>query len=345
MAPEQIQHGTVTRSADVFAASIVLWELLTGRSLFVGESDGQTVYNVLQAKIPAPSELVPDVPPALDGIVRRGLSRDPAERYATAREMALDLERCTEPIRHSEIGTWLESVAGETLAERASLIAEVERHTPGSDSDPAPADASAPAAPSSPSATPAKREVIAAIDTAVVRQTRRVSASASAAASVEAAAPIAAPSRPSSPAPRSDYSQVNVHVSDQEEPPPARSPRRRVIIGVVAIAVAAGAFALTRADWRTERRAAAVPSESPASMAAAPRPSSELPAVPPPSSGPSEETPQAEAKATPAPSASSSKPAHAPGSGPTRHRKSTAQCNPPYTIDSSGRKLFKLECM
>jgi serine/threonine-protein kinase len=345
MAPEQIQHGTVTRSADVFAASIVLWELLTGRSLFVGESDGQTVYNVLQAVIPAPSELVPDVPPALDAIVRRGLSRDPAERYATAREMALDLERCTEPIRHSEIGTWLESVAGDVLAERARVIAEVERHTPGSEVDPAGADASVPALESAPAAVPAKREIVA-IDTAVVRQTRRVSASASAAASVEAAAPIAAPSRPSSPAPRSDYSQVNVHVSDQEEPPPARSARRWVTLGVAAVAVVAGAFALTRADWRTERRAAAVPSESPASIAAAPRPSSELPVVPPPSSGPSEETPPPEAKAAPpAPSASSSKPARAPGSGPTRHRKSTAQCNPPYTIDSSGRKLFKLECM
>jgi serine/threonine-protein kinase len=345
MAPEQIQHGTVTRAADVFAASIVLWELLTGRSLFVGETDGQTVYNVLQAKIPAPSELVPGVPAALDAIVRRGLSRDPAERYATAREMALELERCTEPIRHSEIGTWLESVAGEALAERARLISEVEKHTPGSEADSSSLEASPVAGPM-PVAAPVARVVAAEPDASVVKQTRRVSASASAAASMEAVSSPAGPVPPISPGARSDYSQVNVHVSDQEAPVTrARASRRWVPIAVAAVAAAAGALALTRFDWRTERRTAAVPSEFPAAMTAAPRASTDVPPIPLPSSGATEDAPSTEFKAAPAPSASAPKPARAPSSSPSRHRKSTAQCTPPYTLDASGRKLFKLECM
>jgi serine/threonine-protein kinase len=336
MAPEQIQHGEVTRATDVFAASIVLWELLTGRSLFVGESDGQTVYNVLQSKIPAPSEIVPDVSSALDAVVLRGLSRDPRERYRTAREMALDLERCTEPIRHSEIGTWLESVAGEALAERARLILEVETPAQGSDADAGGSPVEAPPrAIGSAESVPPRAEPLAALDVSVVKQTRRVSPSASAAASM-AAAPSAA-SGPSSPPSRSEYSQVNVHVSDQEtEPPRSRAWPRWVLIAVAAAAV--GALALTRLGWWSEPRESAAPSE-PAPVLVAGPPSAEPP--PPASSAAADESALPEAKSvTPAPSSSAPKPVRAP-----KHRKPTAQCNPPYTIDSSGRKLFKLECM
>jgi serine/threonine-protein kinase len=341
MAPEQIQHGDVTRATDVFAASIVLWELLTGRTLFVGESDGQTVYNVLQAKIPAPSDIVPDVPAALDAIVLRGLARDPSKRYATAREMALGLERCTEPIRHSEIGAWLESVAGDALAQRARLIAEVEAHTPGSDAtvDAPPAATAGPDERRSPAVSPPEPAPAEGPDASIAKQTRRVSASASAAASMAAAAPPAASSRPSSPASRFDYSQVNVHVSDQDaSPPPPRARRRWVPIAIAAVAV--GAFALTRVDWSSERRGPSAP--APVPLAAA-LPSTDVPPAPSPSSSliAFEEPTPADAKSTSsAPSPSAPKPIRAP-----KHRKPTAQCNPPYTIDASGRKLFKLECM
>jgi TolB-like protein len=130
MAPEQIQKGEATRATDIFAASIVLWELLTGRPLFAGRTDGQTVHNVLNAPIVWPSELVPTLPARLDDILRRGLARDAGARYATAREMAVDLEAAIEHIRPSEIGPWVERLAGPALAERAALIAEVEASEP-----------------------------------------------------------------------------------------------------------------------------------------------------------------------------------------------------------------------
>jgi TolB-like protein len=130
MAPEQIQMGETTRKTDVFAASIVLWELLTGRQLFAGRTDGQTILRVLHERIAWPSELVSSLPAKLDDILRRGLARDPEARYATAREMAADLEATIEPIRPSEIGPWVESLVGPALAERAALIAEVEAYEP-----------------------------------------------------------------------------------------------------------------------------------------------------------------------------------------------------------------------
>ena len=138
MAPEQIQQGTVTRTTDIYAACIVLWELLTGHPLFAGRTDAQTIYNVLNAEIAPPSVVVPTLPRRLDEILRRGLARDPEARYATARELALDLEACLHHVRPSEIGAWVERTASNALAERARLIAEVEASAPVADAALAP---------------------------------------------------------------------------------------------------------------------------------------------------------------------------------------------------------------
>jgi serine/threonine-protein kinase len=125
MAPEQLDHHEVSRASDIYAAGVVLWEGLTGRKLFEAETEGQLVSRVLAGKVDAPSSLVPDLPPALDAVCLRALSHEPGKRFATAREMALALERATEVARASQVSEWLEQVAGALLAKRAARVEEL----------------------------------------------------------------------------------------------------------------------------------------------------------------------------------------------------------------------------
>jgi eukaryotic-like serine/threonine-protein kinase len=125
MAPEQLR-GTVTRASDVYAASVVLWEALVGRGLFRGESDAEIMSKVMAAAVVPPSRLAPDIPRALDAAVMRGLSFDPARRFATARDMARALEDAVPLVGASKIGAWVEAAACETLSVRSARIAAIE---------------------------------------------------------------------------------------------------------------------------------------------------------------------------------------------------------------------------
>ncbi|MFK8001262.1 MAG: serine/threonine-protein kinase [Polyangiales bacterium] len=83
MSPEQA-HGTpLDRRTDIYALGIMLWELLTQRKLFDAPNDILLLDLVRNPKIPPPSSLAPDVPPALDAIVMKALSKDPAHRPPT----------------------------------------------------------------------------------------------------------------------------------------------------------------------------------------------------------------------------------------------------------------------
>ncbi|HEY2517895.1 MAG TPA: protein kinase, partial [Polyangiaceae bacterium] len=125
MAPEQIT-GTATRKTDVYAASVCLWEALTGRRLFEGENEGAVLHQALYSRVSPPSEHVPGLDAAWDPIVLRGLARDGARRYGTAREMAIDIETYL-PIAHArEVGEWVESLAREALAKRAAAMIAIE---------------------------------------------------------------------------------------------------------------------------------------------------------------------------------------------------------------------------
>jgi serine/threonine protein kinase len=72
---------------------IILWELLAGQRLFLGDSDFQTVKKVQAAVIPSISQLNKSVPDELDRIIQRALARDPGKRYATARSLGRDLSK------------------------------------------------------------------------------------------------------------------------------------------------------------------------------------------------------------------------------------------------------------
>ena len=131
MSPEQITNVFVTRQSDVFAASIVLWEALTGTRLFQAESASSILARVLSAPIAPPSAVVPALAPDLDMIALRGLARDPSVRYATGLEMVLDLEARGTPATASQVGEWVQGLARDDLAQRAAEVAQIESESPG----------------------------------------------------------------------------------------------------------------------------------------------------------------------------------------------------------------------
>jgi serine/threonine protein kinase len=126
MAPEVIRGEEVTRRSDVFSAAIVCWELITGRKLFSGATDQDRMYAILGGAYPLPSSLRADVPGTLDRIVMKGLRPDPETRYASATEMALELERELTIASPRVVGEWVTTLAGATLEQRAQLIHEIE---------------------------------------------------------------------------------------------------------------------------------------------------------------------------------------------------------------------------
>ncbi len=125
MAPEQIR-GTVDRRTDVFAAAVVLWEMLAGRRLHEGSKDVDIVTRVVKGDFAPPSQFVPALGPEVDAIVMRALAPDPRLRHASARELALELERTIGIASPSQVSEWVERLAKEVLDARANLVSAME---------------------------------------------------------------------------------------------------------------------------------------------------------------------------------------------------------------------------
>jgi eukaryotic-like serine/threonine-protein kinase len=128
MAPEQLLKQTVDRRTDVYAAGVVLWELLTGERLFESDDFGAIVALVLRGDAQPPSSIVSSLPPELDELVLRALASRSEQRFSSAREMARALERALPPLRAPAVGEWVEHTLGGELRARCALIAAVERN-------------------------------------------------------------------------------------------------------------------------------------------------------------------------------------------------------------------------
>jgi eukaryotic-like serine/threonine-protein kinase len=110
-APELVRGDPFrTRQTDLFAASVIFWEALTGRPLFLGANAAETFENVLEMPIPSPREHAPAVSEAVARVVMRGLARDPTRRYASAREMIAALDATRELAGVGELGEWAKRV-------------------------------------------------------------------------------------------------------------------------------------------------------------------------------------------------------------------------------------------
>jgi serine/threonine-protein kinase len=122
MAPEQLLEKTVDARSDVYAAGVVLWEMLAGRRLFDADHQGAVIASVLTRAISPPSTVSPHVPKKLDAIAMWALQRDPSLRFQSAREMALAMEACVPAANAVRVADWVRDLAGEVLEQRSSIV-------------------------------------------------------------------------------------------------------------------------------------------------------------------------------------------------------------------------------
>lgn len=131
MPPEQLSGGVLNRQCDIYASAVVLWEALAGRRLFDGETEAMVLVRAIEGRIEPPSRVNPMADPSGDEVVMRALARDPAQRFATARDMALAIEQTIGLASPYEVGEWIESVANDELQRRSARIAEIESASVG----------------------------------------------------------------------------------------------------------------------------------------------------------------------------------------------------------------------
>jgi beta-lactam-binding protein with PASTA domain/predicted Ser/Thr protein kinase len=93
LSPEQARGEAVDARSDVYAAGCVLFELLTGEPPFTGDTPVAVAYQHVREDPRRPSEVNPDIPAALDAVVLKALSKNPANRYQSSAEMRNDLVR------------------------------------------------------------------------------------------------------------------------------------------------------------------------------------------------------------------------------------------------------------
>jgi serine/threonine protein kinase len=130
MAPELLRGEEFDRRLDVYAAAVVLWEVLAGRALFGGQPSAAIMRQILEEEVAPPSRYRADASKELDALVLRGLARDPRARFQSARELANALERECGVASQHEVSEWMHGLVGELLTRRARELRRLQRARP-----------------------------------------------------------------------------------------------------------------------------------------------------------------------------------------------------------------------
>jgi serine/threonine-protein kinase len=127
MSPEYLRNEAIDRRLDVFAMGVVLWESLTGRRLFRGAHDADTLQNVLGLKPGKVAELVPEAA-AIDAVLEGALAKDPSQRFASAAAMSAALESAARSAgivgSPRDVSAVVLGLFGDELAQRRETIRE-----------------------------------------------------------------------------------------------------------------------------------------------------------------------------------------------------------------------------
>ena len=348
MAPEQLKRGELDRAADIYAASVVLWESLTGRRLFDDDNEWRIAQAIVDGAKDPPSRYAPYVPKSLDAIVMRGLAPDRSKRFATAFEMAVAIEDAVPPATPRQVSSWLERVASDALAARASKLAEIE----GQSKDIAAAEVEIVSSPSNSSGS-WPRSSSRASQADLHGQTSATDASSLTTAQWERATQRASSSALEASEPsRTAAGTANSLLPDL---PTRKAGTRPALLGLGAAVVVFALGLVIYAVAAPGKQPASASTPKPISVETAARsvpvanPAVLIPAPPAPSAT---AAPANDDLTGAAPAASAKKPTPGkktpsgpgPGSGKVSP-KPAAKCDPPYFFDTDGVKHFKPECL
>jgi eukaryotic-like serine/threonine-protein kinase len=133
MSPEQARGHKVDRRCDVWAAGVVVWELITGRKLYDHEDDVATLLSVVTEEPPRLASVMQGVPPALDEAVAYALTSDVNNRCPSAEAFRCLLEsawdECGGMASTPELGAFVRQTVGQKLAERRAHTARSRTNT------------------------------------------------------------------------------------------------------------------------------------------------------------------------------------------------------------------------
>ncbi|UCD84911.1 MAG: serine/threonine protein kinase [Deltaproteobacteria bacterium] len=128
MSPEQARGETIDRRSDIFSLGIVIYEMLTGKRLFLGDSDIGTLEKVKEAQVEPPSKINENIPKELEASVLKALAKEPSDRYQDASSFHKDLARSLHPswVSSADLSRYLTAVFQETIRKEKQRMEEID---------------------------------------------------------------------------------------------------------------------------------------------------------------------------------------------------------------------------